>query len=218
MAAVTSLTSRLLTLNKHLIFKSLYATQQSNAFVRHLSNANRQGDEKENEKKRKTNIIPKITLINVDEVSIVTLEEAQKISKRRDLKLVKIVDVDTKSQRPVYKLMSGTEYHEEELKQREKKKRDRENDNSLKGEKVLILNAAIGLNDLRVAGNRISKWLSRKYEARIIINGQAGNMEKAVSIFLHFVPSQQIITRFAPISIFVFFCFRKVCINFSKTI
>lgn len=75
-----------------------------------------------NEKKKKQ-IIPRITLISDgNKIEITTLEEAQKLSDRRNLKLVKIVDLDLKTQRPVYKLLSGNEYFAEELQQRENKK------------------------------------------------------------------------------------------------
>lgn len=79
-----------------------------------------------NEKKKKQ-IVPRITLISDGEkIEITTLDEAQKLSHRRNLKLVKIVDLDLKTQRPVYKLLSGTEYFAEELKQRENKKSKKE--------------------------------------------------------------------------------------------
>lgn len=53
---------------------------------------------------KKYKISPKITLISNDEsVSIVSLDEANRLSKRRDLKLVKIIDLDIKTQRAVYK-------------------------------------------------------------------------------------------------------------------
>lgn len=174
--AVTTLTSRVLNISKHLTLKIL--CNQQSILVRNIQN---QGEYVNDEKKTKRNI-PKITLISTDNILVTTLEEAQKLSKRRDLKLVKVIDLDTKSQRPVYKLMTGNEYHAEELKQREQKKKDKENDNSLKGEKVLMLNANIGVNDLNVAANKIIKWLNKRYETRVIINGNAGNMEKAVSI------------------------------------
>lgn len=87
-------------------------------------NINGSGDK--NEKKKKQ-IIPRITLISDgDKIEITTLDEAQKLSHRRNLKLVKIVDLDLKTQRPIYKLLSGTEYFAEELQQRENKKSKKE--------------------------------------------------------------------------------------------
>lgn len=132
------------------------------------------------EKKKKTNIIPKITLISGDQLTIVTLEEAQNISKRRDLKLVKIVDLDTKTQRPVYKLMTGSEYHAEDLKQREQKKKEKQK-GGIKGEKVLIIKHNITEHDLQTDIKKITKWISKSYEVRVVINGDSTNMDKAVS-------------------------------------
>ncbi|KAJ8984951.1 hypothetical protein NQ317_007820 [Molorchus minor] len=99
------------------------------------------------ENKKKTTSIPKITLIQGDELTVTSLEEAQKLSKRRDLKLVKIIDLDTKTQRPVYKLMTGSEYFAEDLKQRELKKLEKQS-STIKGEKVLILGHSISEHDL----------------------------------------------------------------------
>lgn len=132
------------------------------------------------EKKKKTNIIPKITLLSGDQLTITTLEEAQKISKRRDLRLVKIVDVDTKTQRPVYKLMTGTEYHAEDLRQREQKKKDKQK-SGIKGEKVLIVNHNISEHDLDTNIRKIIKWIAKSYEVRVVINGDSTNMDRAVS-------------------------------------
>lgn len=174
--AVSVCSSRFFALNRQFVIKVLCVQQK--VFV---SNSKIEEIKSEAQKKPKRPIIPKITLISADNVSVTTLEEAQKLSKRRDLKLVKIIDVDTKTQRPVYKLMTGSEYHGEELKQREEKKKEKSKENAIKGEKVLMLSAGIGVNDLKVTANKIMKWMSKRYEARIIINGSSENMEKAVS-------------------------------------
>lgn len=55
-------------------------------------------------KNPKLKISPKVTMINPDDkIEVVTLEQAKKIANRRDLKLVSILDMDTKTNRPVYK-------------------------------------------------------------------------------------------------------------------
>ncbi|XP_044254323.1 translation initiation factor IF-3, mitochondrial [Tribolium madens] len=130
---------------------------------------------------KKTNIVPKITLITGDNVSITTLQEAEKISKRRDLKLVKIVDVDTKTQRPVYRLMTGEEYHAEDLKQREKRKEERQK--NIKGEKILLINCRITQHDLTTQLKRALKWLHKMYEVRVVISGANGNVEVAEKVY-----------------------------------
>lgn len=130
-------------------------------------------------KKPKRPIIPKITLLSGnDEVSVTTLEEAQKLSKRRDLKLVKLVDLDTKTQRPLYKLMTATEYHAEDV----KSKKDKQKNTGFKGEKVVMLTSAIQEHDLQTHVKKISKWLAKQYEVRVIITSVGTNNERSVSI------------------------------------
>ncbi|KAJ8910014.1 hypothetical protein NQ315_014440 [Exocentrus adspersus] len=134
------------------------------------------------EKKKKTEIIPKITLLSGDQITVTTLEEAQKLSKRRDLKLVKVVDLDTKTQRPVYKLMTGSEYHAEDLKQREQKKKEKQK-GGLKGEKVLMINQNISQHDLDVDIKKISKWIAKSFGVRVVINGDSTNIEQAEKVY-----------------------------------
>lgn len=143
------------------------------------SKASSETQEKSN--KKKTAAIPKITLLNGEELTVTTLEEAQKLSKRRDLKLVKLVDFETKTQRPVYKLLSGSEYHSEDIKQRALKKETRKN--SIKGEKVLMINHNIFEHDLQTHIKKMKKWLDGMYEVKIVINGDISNMEKAESVY-----------------------------------
>lgn len=131
------------------------------------------------QKKKKTTIIPKITLLQGNDITITTLEEAQKLSKRRDLKLVKIVDLDTKTQRPIYKLMTASEYHEEDIKHREEKKKNKEV--TIKGEKLIFLNYNIANHDLEVNIKKLIKWIGKSFEVRVVINADASKMNKAVS-------------------------------------
>lgn len=114
---------------------------------------------------------PKITLVGSDQsVSIMNLDEAQKISKRRDLKLVKIVDLDMKTQRPVYKLMTSAEYLEEDLRRREEKKRNKQ-EAAIKGDKLLTISARITEHDLLSKIHNVQKWLNKHYEVRVIVSG-----------------------------------------------
>lgn len=131
------------------------------------------------QKKKKTSIIPKITLLQGNDLTITTLEEAQKLSKRRDLKLVKILDVDTKTQRPIYKLMTASEYHEEDIKHKEQIKKNKED--TIKGEKLVFLNYNIANHDLEINIKKIIKWIGKNFEVRVVINGDANKMQKAVS-------------------------------------
>ncbi|KAJ0179365.1 hypothetical protein K1T71_005077 [Dendrolimus kikuchii] len=113
----------------------------------------------------------RVTLINTDNsVSITDLKNAQSLSVRRELKLVKIQDVDSKTRRPVYKLMTNTEYHAEELNKRKEKQASRQNDTT-KGEKLLTLSSRIGDHDLITGIKKIIKLLGKHYEVKVIITG-----------------------------------------------
>lgn len=172
----TIITQRRLTVNN---FNILTAYSQKNFLSSKVQTEN---DNNEAEKKKKTTPIPKVTLISPDEsILILTLSEAQKLSIRRNLKLVKLIDLDTKTQRPVYKLMTGHEYLAGDLKQRENKKNEKKSDNSLKSEKLLLINSRISEHDLESRIKKISKWLEKRHEVRVTISGDAENMEPCVS-------------------------------------
>uniref|UniRef100_A0A1Q3FGZ0 Putative translation initiation factor-3 n=1 Tax=Culex tarsalis TaxID=7177 RepID=A0A1Q3FGZ0_CULTA len=130
---------------------------------------------------KKPKVAPKITLIALDQsLSIMNLDEAQRISKRRDLKLVKIIDLEMKTQRPVYKLMTSAEYLNEDLKRREEKKRTKA-EATIKGDKLLTLSARITEHDLNSKIQNVVKWLRKSYEVRIVISGD-GDKAKQESV------------------------------------
>ncbi|XP_063927725.1 translation initiation factor IF-3, mitochondrial [Zophobas morio] len=133
-------------------------------------------------KTKKTPIAQKITLVSQAAVDVITLQEAENLSKRRDMKLVKIVDADAKTERPVYKLMTGAEYHAEDLKQRERNKLERQQ-RSTKGEKVLLLNTRITPHDLMIHLRKALKWIRKTYEVRVIISGGGSSAEAAEKIY-----------------------------------
>lgn len=129
---------------------------------------------------RKNDTGPVITVIGTDNnPAVLSLSEAEKIAKRRDLKLVKIVDLDTKTQRPIYQLMTGAQYYKEDKKLRQEKAAKKEG--GFKGEKLLTLSHRITPHDLSSRLKNISKWLSKTYEVRIVIDGDSENMKNAVS-------------------------------------
>lgn len=132
------------------------------------------------QKKTKRPIVPKITLISgKDDVTVTTLEDAQKMANRRNLKLVKIVDLDTKTERPLYKLMTAAEYAAEDVKH----KKDRKNATTYKGEKVLMLSTVITDHDLKTHIRKIEKWVAKEYEVRVAISATSGNLDKSVNNF-----------------------------------
>lgn len=135
--------------------------------------------EEEVKTKKKKIFIPKITLLSdKDEISVMTLEEAQKLAKRRALKLIKIVDFDTKTERPVYKLMNISDFIKEENRAKAEAKEVKEN--SLKEDKTITVSSKIGDNDLNTKIKSMLKMLGKKHGIRAVISVD-GSKEKAVS-------------------------------------
>lgn len=125
-----------------------------------------------NDKKKTKNDI-KVTLIGSNNAASVTsLEEAQKLSKRRNLKLVQIQEMDTKTHRPVYKLLSQAE-----LLVTEDLKTQKTNQQVKKSEKMLTVGSRIGDNDLNSRLKNIVKWLGKQHEVRVLIEGKANDMQ-----------------------------------------
>lgn len=117
---------------------------------------------------------PKITLLGPEkDISVVTIDEASKLSVRRGLKLVKIIDVDTKTQRPVYQMMTPNQFLKEDHNSNQSK--DTKNVNKLKGEKTALINCRIGRSDLESKINNFRKWLSKMHEVRVTVTGDTAN-------------------------------------------
>lgn len=117
---------------------------------------------------------PKITLLGPEkDISVVTIDEASKLSVRRGLKLVKIIDVDTKTQRPVYQMMTPNEFLKEDHNSYQSK--DSKNVNKLKGEKTALINCRIGRSDLESKVNNFRKWLNKMNEVRVTVTGDTAN-------------------------------------------
>lgn len=117
---------------------------------------------------------PKITLLGLDkDVSVITMDVASKMCERRGLKLVKIIDIDAKTQRPVYQMMTANQFLKEDHKNHQNK--DEKNHNQPKKEKTVLINCRIGQSDLESKVNNIHKWLSKMHEVRITITGDTAN-------------------------------------------
>ncbi|VVC89151.1 uncharacterized protein LOC126970603 [Leptidea sinapis] len=114
----------------------------------------------------------RITLISPDNaIAITDLKSAQSLSVRRDLKLVKIQDEDSKTRRPVYKLMTNAEYHQEELLRRKQKQEEKQN-SAIKGQKLVTLSSRIAVHDLMTNIKKIEKLLAKHYEVKVVVTGE----------------------------------------------
>lgn len=115
---------------------------------------------------------PKITLLGPEkDLSVVTMDVASKMCERRGLKLVKIIDIDTKTQRPVYKMMTSKQFLKEDKIHQNKN----EKNNKLKGEKTALISCRIGRCDLESKVNNFRKWLIKLHEIRITVTGDTAN-------------------------------------------
>lgn len=121
----------------------------------------------------KTIPLPKITLLGPDnDLSVVTMDVATKLCERRGLKLVKIIDIDTKTQRPVYQMMTTSQLAKGDRKSDQKKD---EKNRKLKAEKTALINCRIGEADLESKVNHFRKWLNKMHEVRVTVSGDSAN-------------------------------------------
>lgn len=121
----------------------------------------------------KTVPLPKITFLGPErDVSVVTMDVATKMCERRGLKLVKIIDIDTKTHRPVYQMMTVSQFIKEDNINQHK---DEKSSKKLKSEKIALINCRIGQADLESKVNNFSKWLNKMHEVRVTITGDTAN-------------------------------------------
>lgn len=119
-----------------------------------------------------------VMLIYNERVTKTTLEKAEKLAKSKDLRLVKIVDYDVKSQKPMYKLMTNLAYLDEEV--RNKAKKAKQKLSEFKEEKLITLSTKSGQHDIDSKIRNICKLLKRKHLVRVVI-AQENNSERLVS-------------------------------------
>ncbi|PNF39715.1 hypothetical protein B7P43_G05645 [Cryptotermes secundus] len=162
-------------------FGNFYSTDRRTTLPQ-TSDSSAQKPTTTSSRKHKSDSGPVITLIGTDNSpSVVSLSDAEKLAKRRDLKLVRIVDLDTKTQRPIYQLMTGPQYYSEDRKQRNEKSTKKES--GIKGDKLLTLSHRITPHDLSSKLKNVTKWLSKTYEVRVVINGDSNNMKCAEQVY-----------------------------------
>ena len=129
----------------------------------------------EEKKKGKTTRTPKITLIHTDKsVSVISLENAEKLAKRRNLELIHVSDT-SKSGRSVYELVSSSKIDEmtnnvEVCKDEQK----------IKSIKIFTIKQNIMNYDLNVKINNINKTLKKNYKAKILFSHPNGPQEEVI--------------------------------------
>lgn len=154
---------------KHSFHSSYLLNKASVEIGKHSKTENETGDKPTKKKKEK---LTYITLVEGnDDVTVVTLEDATKLALRRNLKLIKVKESDTKSERPTYQLMTTAQYLAEEKKSKSKTSKS---NSSIKGIKLLSISSRIDSHDLNAKVNNIIKWLNKYYEVRVVISNDNG--------------------------------------------
>lgn len=133
--------------------------------------------------RKKTPEVAKITLIDThDKMSVTTLEQAEKLATSRRLKLVRIEDMDFRSKRVVYKLMSDAQFLDEERKEKKMHQEEKKEkaEKFTKGDKMIILSSKISEGDLQIKLSKMLRWIQKRYEIRVIISGPEGSLKEQV--------------------------------------
>lgn len=111
-----------------------------------------------------------IQVISEDGGDLGTLHRAE-VLRIMDEKALKLVLLNEKKDPPVYRLMSGKQIHEEQLKQKEK--------NKVKAAQVqvkeLTFSAGIASHDLATKLKQVESWLEKKHHVRITLRSAHGN-------------------------------------------
>ncbi|XP_075893812.1 translation initiation factor IF-3, mitochondrial [Nelusetta ayraudi] len=111
--------------------------------------------------------------------SLGTMHRADVI-KLMDEKGLKLVLLSERQDPPVYRLMSGKQMHEEQLKQREKQKAK----SAPVQVKELSFSRGIGAHDLTTKLKQVESWVEKKHHVRITLRaargGPAVNLESAL--------------------------------------
>uniref|UniRef100_A0A1B6H431 Translation initiation factor 3 N-terminal domain-containing protein n=1 Tax=Cuerna arida TaxID=1464854 RepID=A0A1B6H431_9HEMI len=129
----------------------------------------KKGPSTDKPKKPKKELKTYITLLDLDKkISVTTVEDAAKLALRRNYKLVKVVDFDPKTDRAVYQLLTESQYLKDDKDWEEIKTK---NEKSIIDSKVVSFSTNINEHDVLTKVNMMKKWLSKKYEVRVVITG-----------------------------------------------
>ncbi|XP_012525317.2 translation initiation factor IF-3 [Monomorium pharaonis] len=118
----------------------------------------------------KTEPVPRITLVSPDNsITVTVLEDAQRLAKRRNLTLVKITDLESKTQRPLYKLMNSTDVLEDTEKEEDTKDNNRTAEKSSKSTKLFYVSSKITEHDLQTKAKNVVKLLRKNHKIKLVI-------------------------------------------------
>jgi len=148
-------------------------------------------------KKPRSKTVPKITLVSPDNsITVTVLEEAQRLAKRRNLTLVKVSDVEGKTQRAVYKLMNSTGILVGETEENTGSKSvDRTAQKSDRSPKLLYISAKITEHDLQTKMKNVMRLLTKGNKVKIAITLDGANGDHTQKTIEDAVKNNGTITR-----------------------
>lgn len=78
----------------------------------------------------------------------------------------------------LFRLLTNAQYHEEELARRKEKQAD--DNNTIKGQKLITLSSRIADNDVMIGVKKMGKLLEKQYEVKVVISGDESEQSKMV--------------------------------------
>ncbi|EDV98193.1 GH22807 [Drosophila grimshawi] len=135
-------------------------------------------------------------------MSITTLEDAQKLAKRRDLHLLRLNQTDAKTGRLMFKLVTAADMLADDTVEGKdaSSKSAAEKGSKKTTEKSLTIGARITDHDLASRLKNIAKWLHKRHEVRILIQGNLsgadeGSAERIVKTIETTIKEPQVIGK-----------------------
>ncbi|KAI5615762.1 translation initiation factor IF-3, mitochondrial [Silurus asotus] len=121
-----------------------------------------------------------LLLLNEEGENLGTIHRADAL-RLMDEKGLKLVPVNENVEPPVYRLMSGKQIHEEQMKLREKQKNKGTGAVQVKD---LTLSSDIALHDLDTKLKQVTSWLEKKHHVRLTLKPRRDQGEKALDSLL----------------------------------
>ncbi|KAM6316511.1 translation initiation factor IF-3, mitochondrial [Aegotheles albertisi] len=118
-------------------------------------------------------------VINQDGESLGNLHRAEAL-KLMDQHGLKLVLLRENVEPPVYRLMTGQQIHEEQLKRAEKKKASPKPGTV---QKELSFSSAIAKNDLETKTKQIAQWIEKKYHVKVTIRQAKDSNTNMLTLF-----------------------------------
>jgi translation initiation factor IF-3 len=162
-------------------FDNLYSTDARTTLPK-ASDPSEQKPMVTSSQKLKSDSGPIITLIGTDNnPSVVTFRHQKNNKTRFTRRAHKDSCLRHKNTETYYQLMTGVQYYTEGRKLQ--KEKSAKKGNGFKGDKLVTLSHRIPPHDLSSKLKNVTRWLSKTYEVRVVMNGDSDNMKCAEQVY-----------------------------------